>query len=535
MNARPAVIDRPADADALAQRFDALGQFVRVAWGHVAADPAVSDVDASAVAAAGVLSERAGHRLRLSGDHTVVALAGATGSGKSSLFNALARMDLSAAGYLRPTTGAAHACVWGDQDADTLLDWLGVVHRFRRESVLDARDEAPLHGLVLLDLPDLDSVATGHRLEADRLVGVVDLVIWVLDPQKYADRTVHDEYLRRMGPLREVTMVVFNQIDRLSPADTQRCVADLTRLVEADGLPGVPVLATSAVTGEGVADLRARLERTIAGRHAALARLEGELNDTVDGLIPLVRAGQTDTGDEFAVAGLADRFADAAGVEAIADAAARSYQLRSRVPGRPFAARTPRGRVDVPPADPAAVAVAVRQLAGEAGQGLPAPWPDRIQAAAGASLDHVPDDLGRELSQAVPPVPGRRGWTTVRVVWWLSVLAFLAGVAGVVADRFGWTVRGHHPLVPAAVLGGVGLVLAVALPLISRPIARRRARRYADRVRDQLREQAQVVATESVAPAWTVLHEYRLARACLQAAARRSPASGTAGPVGVVD
>ena len=48
----------------------------------------------------------------------------------------------------------AHACVWGDDDAEVLLDWLRVSRRFRRESLLDAGDEAPLHGLVLLDLPD---------------------------------------------------------------------------------------------------------------------------------------------------------------------------------------------------------------------------------------------------------------------------------------------------------------------------------------------------------------------------------------------
>jgi hypothetical protein len=97
--------------------------------------------------------------------YTVVALAGATGSGKSTLFNALARMDLSPPGELRPTTNEAHACVWGDGDANALLDWLQVApsRRFRRESALDAEDEAPLRGMVLLDLPDLDSVATGHR------------------------------------------------------------------------------------------------------------------------------------------------------------------------------------------------------------------------------------------------------------------------------------------------------------------------------------------------------------------------------------
>src|SRR5262249_26073393 len=60
---------------------------------------------------------RAGERLRLSANHTVVALAGGTGSGKSSLFNALAGASFSPLGVTRPTTRHAHACVWGMQGA----------------------------------------------------------------------------------------------------------------------------------------------------------------------------------------------------------------------------------------------------------------------------------------------------------------------------------------------------------------------------------------------------------------------------------
>src|SRR5262249_8556782 len=70
--------------------------------------------------AARTVVERAGVRLRLSGDHCVVALAGATGSGKSSLFNALAKLELSQVGVRRPTTGVAHACMWGTDRAGPL-------------------------------------------------------------------------------------------------------------------------------------------------------------------------------------------------------------------------------------------------------------------------------------------------------------------------------------------------------------------------------------------------------------------------------
>src|SRR4029450_13359239 len=130
-------------------------------------------------------------------DHTVVALAGSTGSGKSSLFNALARLKLSPVGVRRPTTGVAHACVWGPlEPANRLLDWVGVLprQRFGRESALDGDDEAALRGLGRLGLPDFGSVERGHRLEVDRLLGLVDQVIWVVDPQKYRHPALDNPY-----------------------------------------------------------------------------------------------------------------------------------------------------------------------------------------------------------------------------------------------------------------------------------------------------------------------------------------------------
>src|SRR6201998_2394701 len=68
---------------------------------------------------------RSGQRLMLSSRHTVVSLAGGTGSGKSSLFNQLAGADFSTVGVTRPGTRAAHACVWGVFGSGSLLEWLG--------------------------------------------------------------------------------------------------------------------------------------------------------------------------------------------------------------------------------------------------------------------------------------------------------------------------------------------------------------------------------------------------------------------------
>ena len=119
------------DAQALAVRAEGLTRFVIMADGVLPADRLGQPT---------ALAKRAGDRLRLSGEHTVVALAGTTGSGKSSLFNALARMELSTVGVRRPTTAHAFACVWGPDGAVPLLDWLEVApeRRFSRESVWTA-------------------------------------------------------------------------------------------------------------------------------------------------------------------------------------------------------------------------------------------------------------------------------------------------------------------------------------------------------------------------------------------------------------
>src|SRR3954466_6159129 len=107
---------------------------------------------------------RAGERLQLGRNYTIVALVGATGSGKSSLFNALSGMEIADVGARRPLTSPPMACVWGEEGAAPLLDWLEVPEgrRVNRESVLDADKQADLRGLVLLDLPDHDSNAVMH-------------------------------------------------------------------------------------------------------------------------------------------------------------------------------------------------------------------------------------------------------------------------------------------------------------------------------------------------------------------------------------
>src|SRR6476660_472916 len=239
------LVTRSSDVGA---RVDGLERAAAGARGRV--DDAIVD-DAAAVAA------RAASRLRLSADHTVVALAGATGSGKSSTFNALSGLELSAVGVRRPTTSWATACVWGKEGAEELLEWLGIParHQVTRDSMLSQADEdAELRGFVLLALPDHDSTEVSHHLEVERLVQLADLLVWVLDPQKYADAAIHDRYLAPLASHQDVMVVVLNHIDTVPEERRQAMVDDVRRLLVADGLERVPVIALSARQGAGVAD-----------------------------------------------------------------------------------------------------------------------------------------------------------------------------------------------------------------------------------------------------------------------------------------
>ena len=259
----------------LSARLASLTELTRMAAARSGSDGFSQDLLTDAEA----LLRRSGERMRMSGSHTVVALAGGTGSGKSSLFNALSGAAFSPAGVMRPTTKHSHACVWGMDGAAPLLDWLGVQrrHRYARASAL-SEGEASLTGLLLLDLPDHDSVVTGSAALVDRLVKMADMLVWVLDPLKYADASVHRRYLVPLAGHAAVTTVVLNQADTLPPDQVADCAADLRRLLDAEGLLETPVLVTSAATGTGLQELRRTLATSVAERRAVSDRIAFDID-----------------------------------------------------------------------------------------------------------------------------------------------------------------------------------------------------------------------------------------------------------------
>ncbi|MFF7975663.1 GTPase [Streptomyces sp. NPDC007905] len=469
-------------------------------------------LDSRTLAEAGRVLDEAAARRKLSGQHTVVAIAGATGSGKSQLFNALAGVAISETGVRRPTTAAPIACSWNDGAAG-LIDRIGIPGRLRRRPLHSAEAEGQLHGLVLIDLPDHDSAAVEHRAQVDRILKLVDAVIWVVDPEKYADAMLHERYLRPMAGHAEIMFVVLNQIDRLPGDAADQVLDDLRRLLDEDGIalgeygePGATVLALSALTGEGVGDLREALGEFVTERGAAARRVAADVDAAADRLRSVYATGRRVGLSEEAREDFAARLADAVGAIAAGEAAERAWlRNANRACGTPWLRlwRWYRGRGDsttgrIPvrsQADDEATArqrveQAVRTVSERASAGLPAPWAQAVREAAVRGSQGLSEALDELTARAgLPPGrPPRPGWWPVAVLvqavmTLLQVVggAWLTGqIAGVMAPNLGVPVL----LMVCGIVGG---------PLVEwgcRMAARGPARRYGQEAERRLREAA---------------------------------------------
>jgi GTP-binding protein EngB required for normal cell division len=537
--------------DGFADRIDGLEEAVRACRGRLP-DELVDE--------AAAVVERAGSRLRLSGDHTVVALAGATGSGKSSTFNALTGLELAATGVRRPTTSWTMACVWGAEGAGELLDWLGVPprHQVRHDSLLDDADgTSRLQGLVLLDLPDHDSTEVAHHVEVDRLVQLADLLVWVLDPQKYADAAVHERYLRPLAGHRDVMLVALNHIDEVPPRRRGAMVADLERLLADDGLAGVRVIPTSARHGEGIAELESAIAREVKQKRAVTARLMADVAAAAERLHDATGEGEPGDVARARTRELVDSFADAAGVATVVSAVERSTRRRAaQATGWPVTSWLSRLRPDplrrlhldlrgrdreltgaarasLPaptPVQRARVDTAVRAMSDDVGARLSAPWAAAVRRASVSRLPDLNDALDKAVTSVdlgVSRTPA--WWRLVRMLQWLLVTAAVVGgvwlgvLAGLGYLRVPAPTTPDYRGVPVPTLllvGGVvaGIVLALLCRAFVGLSARRRARAADRRLRGAIGEVTERMVVE---PVQAEVEAYRTARSGLSAAMRR--------------
>jgi GTP-binding protein EngB required for normal cell division len=508
---------------------------------------------------AATIVDRAAGRLRLSADHTVVAIAGATGSGKSSTFNALTGLDLSSVGVRRPTTSWATACVWGQEGADELLEWLGIAprHQTMRDSMLDSGlVDSAMQGVVLLDLPDHDSTEMSHHLEVDRLVVLADLMVWVLDPQKYADAAIHDRYLAPYADHQDVMVVVLNHIDTVEPEKRADMVADVKRVLHGDGLDRVPVIPISARYGDGVEELRKEITGRVSAKKSNRARVEADLKAVAARLDAATGSAKPRRLSKERVTALNDALADAAGVPTVVEAVQQSTRQRAnRATGWPLVAwvtklkpdplkrlhldlgsagkaLTGTARTSVPTTTPvqrARVDSEVRELVEDVTKDLAHPWASSVRRASVSRFDDLNDHLDAALARTdlgVAKIPAWAG--LVRVLQWLLILAAIGGGLWLAAIFvMGYLQLPDLPLPEVAgfplptllLLGGVavGVLLALVSRLLVSGTARGRARSADKRLREAIDEVAQDLV---VAPIETELAAYAQAREGLAEALR---------------
>ncbi|WP_238694435.1 ABC transporter [Nocardioides daphniae] len=392
-------------------------------------------------------------------------------------------------------------------------------------SVGNHKDE--LDGVILLDLPDHDSTEVSHHLEVDRLVQLADMLIWVLDPQKYADAAIHDRYLSQLTGHQDVMLVVLNQIDRVPAERRDAMVEDVRRLLAADGLTGVPVVPVSSREGWGVAELRSEIAKKVASKKVAKARLEADLRTAATTLQGYTGTAAVPTLSPERVEALEDAFADAAGVPTVVKAVEDSTRLRAnRATGWPVTSWLSRfkpdplkrlhldlgaegkmltgaARTSVPEATQvqrARVDSEVRALVDDVTTGFKQNWAHSVRVASVSRLGDVNDRLDRELATTDLGVDRIPIWASaVRVLQWMLILSAVAGAAWIALLTLG-TAAGLTETetpevagwpIPLLLLGGgigLGVVLALVCRVLVHSTAKRRARVAEQRLRSAIHE-----------------------------------------------
>ena len=462
------------------------------------------------------LLDKVDRRLAFSGNHTVVALAGATGSGKSSTFNAIAGAPLAEPGVKRPTTSKAMAASFGGAPSSELLDWLDVPRRHEVSEVPKGLD-----GLVLLDLPDHDSTQAAHRMEVDRMVQLVDMLIWVVDPQKYADAALHDRYLVPMAHHSDVMLVLLNQVDTLAPEQVDNVVKDLRRLLDSEGLGKARLQPFSARTGQGVAQVRELLSGMVRDKKVAATRLSQDVDHAGGLLADSLGKEAPGAVSEARSRQLTRSLAAAAGAPVVAEAVMGATRRRGSLitgwpalswlaslrpdplrrlrlgalpkadrkhelePARVQRTALPRGQG----ASKAQVDSAIREVSDEVAAGMPRGWAQSVRRASLTHAETLPDDLDRAV--ATTDLAMDRGfgyWRFIQVIQWILFACVLAGLGWLAVD-FALAYFQMPPLptrryrsIPLQtwlVLGGVagGLVLAGISRVLVEITARAKGRR----------------------------------------------------------
>ena len=468
--------------------------------------------------------ERLSQRRELSTEHTVIGFFGATGSGKSTLFNAIAGQNIALSAPTRPTTSTVQAAIWEAEGSEELLDWLGIDKRvYPQTQALAAEGEAiegngagkhnkaggsaapnavtepapglfnrirravggrgemrtRTGGLILLDMPDFDSVTTTNRDLAARMMRYVDVLVWVVDPQKYADAVIHRDFMVPLAASGAQALCVLNQADKLAPAEVPAVLASLTRLLQAEGteahLLAAPI-AVSARTGEGVDVLRDLLAQVAAAKSLSLQRTDAQLHATASQLRTYAGGEGTVLAGAYALEAeqkLVKACYSSSQAEQVLEAATASYRRAagqrtgwiltrwmSRLKADPLR-RLHLGQQDetksaskaeksagmlgsdsenapelvassLPPlsaAQKAGMANAVRQYSKQMAARIDEPWKRSIKEAALSREAELPELLERDMVRIDYGLGRTRApWVIFNALQWIALMSALAGV-----------------------------------------------------------------------------------------------------------
>jgi hypothetical protein len=280
---------------------------------------------------------------------------------------------------------------------------------------------------------------------------------------------VHRRFLVPLAGHSEVVAVVLNQCDLLTPSQIEDCFTDLRRLLDEEDLEDVPILVTSAKTGEGIEELRKLLVDTVSARRAASARIAADLDRVVTRFEPYgARVGEGPGGLPIGAVGFADEvlhdtterevgtaFVEAAGAQAIGESLRTARELRaadyvgwpvSWVVARftsPDPARKVRlGRLweelrDVTAgpsgAQQAEIDNTLTWVADNRVPQLPRPWSRTVRAALRSRADEIPAAVGAEIGAALPAGPAVEPW-------WRAIGVLQGLLLGCVLVGFAWLV-----------------------------------------------------------------------------------------------
>ena len=178
-------------------------------------------------------------RLASSAMPAIVVLGGATGVGKSTLFNSLAGQTVSPASIVRPTTRQPVALVH-PQDAEVLEN-----HPLARHAQIVV-SEAAFPGMVLVDSPDIDSIECDNRVLGRTLRDICDLWLFVTTPTRYADAAPWAEVKEALAAGKSVAVIV----NRISKASQTNITRELAWKMAGEGAVNTPIFVCDEYLGE---------------------------------------------------------------------------------------------------------------------------------------------------------------------------------------------------------------------------------------------------------------------------------------------